>query len=225
MAAKLEEPSEDNGKASDEVARYIRKHPSVKDCLRRGLLNLSATARVITEQPSAKIKHDRAAIVMALRRLRMRVAARSNEDALMRVVRSARLSTESGLGAIIFDRAKVDRELRGFQQRAQSKKETFDVVELANVTVIFCGAEEVARIKRELNAAVIKSHVGLSRVQLHFGPQIETTVGVTSFVYAILAERGINIVEEVSCWDKIVMMVRESELSKTIDALQGQQIK
>ncbi len=227
MAKKLEEFSEARGKASDEVVRYIRKHPSVKDCLKRGLLNLSAVARVITEESSTKFKHERAAVVMALRRLRRRVSERSNEDSLMRVIRSARLSTESGLGAIILDRTSLDRiifnrGIRNYQQRAQTKNKTFDLIELANVAVVFCAEDDVVQMKREFPAAVIKSHTALSMVQLHFGPQIETTVGVTSYVYATLAEHGINIVEEVSCWDKIVMMVREVDLSRTIEALQGQ---
>jgi|GEM_PF-1599788 len=214
--------------ASEEALRYIRRHPSARDCLQSGLLNLSATARIIINQSAAKPALARAAVVMALRRLKPRVAGVSNQAALLKLVTSARLATESGIAVIIFTRAKLvateARRLRSFQQKYLTQSAhgiIFDIAELPDASVLFCSASLAAEVRHEFFSSIIISHLGMARVVLEFGPKIESTAGVVAYIYALLAERGINIVEEISCWNKIILFVRENDLSPTIEALQS----
>lgn len=212
------------------VQRFVKRHPSVRDCLKRNLLNLSATARAIGlevlnvggERSKAASKPravNRPALVMALRRLRMRLGEGTNERALMSVVKSAKLSVSSGLGVAIFDSAQVSSDLRAYLSKERERRGVTDQIEISDVLVVFCQDEVATHLKRSFPRGLLRSHLGLARVELLFGPQIETTSGVVAYIYSLLAERGINVLEEVSCWNKVVVLVKTSDLSAAVAAL------
>jgi hypothetical protein len=216
--------------AAAAVQRFVKRHPSVRDCLKRNLLNLSATARAIgLEILSASGERskvlskprtiNRAALVMALRRLRARLGEGTNERALMSVVQGAKLSVSTGLGVAIFARSQVTGDLRAYLSKERERGGVSDQIEISDVLVVFGQDEVVLHLKRSSSRGLLRSHLGLARVELLFGPQIETTSGVVAFIYSLLAERGINVLEEVSCWNKVVVLVRMSDLSAAVAAL------
>jgi aspartokinase len=52
-----------------------------------------------------------------------------------------------------------------------------------------------------------------------FDERLETTPGVVSFIYGLLAEHGINVVEEMSCWTELMLVVAEEDAARTIRLL------
>ena len=44
-----------------------------------------------------------------------------------------------------------------------------------------------------------------------FSKNIETTPGVISHIYTLLGANGINILEEMSCWTDVMLIVSEKD--------------
>ena len=49
--------------------------------------------------------------------------------------------------------------------------------------------------------------------------QIETTSGVISYLYSLLGENNINILETLSCWTDTIFLVEEKDLSRVMEFL------
>ena len=75
------------------VRDYIDAHPSIKDCMRMGIINLSALARQIMQDEG--IKSEEAALI-ACRRYELDPRQKINEDAILRVLRRSKLEIFSG---------------------------------------------------------------------------------------------------------------------------------
>jgi aspartokinase len=64
-----------------------------------------------------------------------------------------------------------------------------------------------------------KISTGLALVSLLFDKRLETTSGVVAHVYGLLAERGVNVLEEMSCWTELLMVIEERDLASTLECL------
>src|SRR3990170_2482545 len=70
------------------VRDYIDMHPSIKDGMRMGIINLSALARKIMDEKGLKSEE---AALMACRRYELDPKSRINEDAILKVLRRSKL--------------------------------------------------------------------------------------------------------------------------------------
>ena len=50
-------------------------------------------------------------------------------------------------------------------------------------------------------------------------PKIETTSGVVNYIYGLLADKGVNVLEEMSCWTDLMIILEEKDLSKAMAVL------
>src|SRR5205823_10449029 len=67
---------------------YIDTHPSIKDGMRMGIINLSALARKIMEEKGLKSEE---AALMACRRYELDPKSKINEEAILKVLRKSKL--------------------------------------------------------------------------------------------------------------------------------------
>ena len=52
--------------------------------------------------------------------------------------------------------------------------------------------------------------------------EIEETPGVFSYVASLLSDRGINVLEAMSCWSETLFVVSEKDIAKVLEALRFQ---
>lgn len=197
--------------------KYIAEHPSIKECLKRGLINYSALAREVCESHRIK-KFD--AVVVACRRYFTRIKQQHSQDKkVLALIRSARVQLQNKMMIVIIDKPRDFERLYLVQKGIKRGRGDFQMIEGADVVTIISNAEYAERIRDEFRTRIKRLSQDLAQITMVFSEKIETTSGVVSFIYGLLAENDINVREEMSCWTDLIMVLEESDAARAMRVL------
>ena len=76
-----------------------------------------------------------------------------------------------------------------------------------------------SKLQEDFKASLLSLDNGLVQISMLFDEDIVTTSGVVAYVYSLLAEKGINIREEMSSWTDIMIIIDEMDLAETMNIL------
>ncbi len=206
----------------DNVARltkqYVSDHPSVKDCLRKGLLNYSALARAICREHKLR-QFD--AVLIACRRYYQQVKHQQlQEQKIRQLLRGARIQLKNKVAVVIIDKHPREYErIFLLQKQARGKRVPFMLVEGGEALVIITTHDHLESVLNACEGSVLRVTKNVVQVHMLFHERIETTPGVVSFVYGLLAENSINVLEEMSCWTDLMFIVSEDDAAKVLKLL------
>ncbi|HMO18948.1 MAG TPA: hypothetical protein PKA63_12865 [Oligoflexia bacterium] len=197
--------------------KYIREHPSVQDCLERGLINYSALAREICE--AAKINSFDAVLVACRRYYQKKRAHTSREQRIITLMKKAKVRVRNKIAVATIEKNRgLDKALE-IQNQIKKEKGDFNLIEGEDAFTIITNVEYLPLIKKAFSTGVIKSSAGLAQITMIFGETLEMTPGVLSFIYRIFSEYDINIREEMSCWKDVMVVVDEKDVARVINML------
>ena len=200
------------------VREYIDTHPSIKDGMRMGIINLSALARRIMDEKG--IKSEEAAL-MACRRYELDPKSRINEEAILKVLRRSKLEIRTKVVAMTVRPSwhmyskleKVMSTLRGRDQNVHVIQGT------AGVTIIMDGsvAKEVESILGE--DEVLKEEKDLVELIVNSPDVIEDVPGILAFLSSSLSSKGINFREVISCYKDTMFVIEQKDMMAAFDTL------
>jgi hypothetical protein len=205
-------------RVSEQVARYISQNPTIRAALNRGIVNYSALAREICGELNIP---NFAAVVAALQRRSQRIDRRTKtaRNDVVRLLQRANLTIRSRLAVGVIDKPKAFTALHDLQSRVHDARGHFQYIEGSDAVVVILNREHVPALETRFRGRVLSLREDLAQIHLRFDSKIETTVGVGAFVYGLLADRDINILEEFSCWTDMMLMVNERDLPATLNVL------
>ena len=199
---------------------YIRNHPSIADCLERGLINYSALAREIDTDQGVESTD---AVIVACRRY---VAQKRSKGQQQREKRIKTLLSRSKIqvreNMAVLSIKKTPKTWESLPLLAKEvKRENGDlyVVEGEDVFTIVISSEVIPAAKSIFDRRVLSVTREVAQLSLVFGEQIKTVSGVVASVYRLLASNDINIREEWSCWTDLVVIIDEADVEKALEAL------
>lgn len=197
--------------------RYIREHPSVADCIERGLINYSALAREIAKAHEVEA-HD--AIVVACRRYyERRKPSPRHEDRIKDLIKRAKIRLRTKIAVVIADKSVNFEKALALQKLIKRDRGDFNLIEGEEVLTIITNEEYIGEVRENLGARVRRVTRGVVQITMLFDQRIETTPGVLSYLYRLFAEGGINIREEMSCWTDVMIVVDEADAARTMQLL------
>ena len=109
--------------------------------------------------------------------------------------------------------------LLDIEKEAKKILETFHIIEGATAITVITSNELAKKVKQVFRNKIIKENTNLVEVILKSPKQIETTAGIVSYIYSLLGENGINIIETLSCWTDTIFLVEEKDLSRIMEFL------
>ena len=196
---------------------YIREHPSVADCLDRGLINYSALAREICGTLNVEAFD---AVLIACRRYHARHKQQSaHERSVTTLIKNAKVRVRNKIAVAIIDKEKMLEKALGVQKLVRKERGDFNLIEGEDVFVIVTNVEYLPVMRDVFGSAVIKVAKELVQITMVFNEKIETTSGVVSHIYRLFAENDINIREEMSCWTDVMVIIDEKDLAKAMQVL------
>lgn len=207
------------------VLRYIRTRPWLKEALRQRVVTYSRVARMIMKDVSTKEAKAAAltlpALTIALQRYAQRLHRRQSGDADLpaHLLAKAKLQVRNRMAVCVIERPRDLDSLHALQKKVRSERGDFLLIERDHAVVVILNQDYVSVLNHQYRGRVLSTEVDLAQVLLVFDKRIETTPGVVAFVYGLLAERGINVREEVSCWTDLMVMIEERSLPQTLEAL------
>ncbi|MBN1157492.1 ACT domain-containing protein [Candidatus Woesearchaeota archaeon] len=197
---------------------YIRKRPSLKDCLAKGLINYSALSRLIKSELKDK-KVTKAAILIAARRFRDELGSEEfTEEQIMELLKNAEIEIKNKVFAMVVDKSLNERILE-LEREIKSENGLFYLIEGSSTITIISSERYFSRIKSLLRRNLISSSQNLVMIIVKSSPQIEKLSGVVSFIYSLFADQGINLVETMSCWTDTMVVIEEKDLPLAMQIL------
>lgn len=199
---------------------YIRSHPSIADCLQRGLINYSALAREIdTDQGVDSMD----AVIVACRRYVARKRSKGQQQKERRIrnlLSRAKIQVRQSMAVLTIKKTpKTWESLSSLAKEVKRENGDLYVVEGEEVFTVVISSDLISTARSIFERRIISVVKGVAQLSLVFGEQIKTVSGVVAAVYRLLASNDINIREEWSCWTDLVVIVDESDVDKALELL------
>ncbi|HLD87405.1 MAG TPA: hypothetical protein VJB12_05055 [Candidatus Nanoarchaeia archaeon] len=203
-----------------QTQKYIQEHPSIKDCLKRGLVNYSALSREIAKEYSLDLKKDFDALLIAARRFRAKVKfEKSSQDKILSVLKQSRIEIKNRIVAYVLEKNTPDRVLLDLEHKVKKANETFHLIEGASAITLITVGDFSKDIKGPLKPYILRENLDLVEVVLKSPKEIETTSGIIAHLYSLLGENDVNILETMSCWTDTLFVIHEKDLTKAMELL------
>lgn len=202
---------------SRKVESYIRRTPSIAECLRRGLINHSALAKAICEElKEARVEAAKMAIGRFSRRT---ISSGSNEKKIERQLRKARLTIRGNMSLIILSAPQSLERLASLSKELDARDNEVTIVHGTRRVTLILGSEHRETARRIFGRSIHKVIPGLAKVQLLLDEDAMFTSGFSAFVLSQVASHGINVIEELTCAGEHLLLVKEEDLPGILGAL------
>lgn len=190
---------------AEQTTDYIKEHPHIKSCLKKGLINYSALARLISKELNIDKKTSKEAILIAARRFQQKIKKEFGYDRdIKKLLSTSEIEVKNKINVYVVDKnVKVDAiTLEGSE----------------NNTVIVSDKNKCL-IEKKFKNSIIKKHTDLVLIIIKSSKDIESIPGVVAYITSLFSENGVNIVEFLSCWTDTLFVIEAKDLHKAIEFL------
>jgi len=198
---------------------YIAEHPSVKDCLKKGLINYSSLTRQICKDLDLD-KKNFDAVLIACRRYYRKIGKETVlENKIIKILKDSKLEVKTKIVVVLIEKDVYYGHLIELQKEVKKKAELFHIIEGSNTITVITSYEFLDVVKKLFKNKIIKITENLAEVTLKSSEDLENTPGVVAYLSSLLAENGINIVETMSTWTDTLFVIAEKDISKVMELL------
>ncbi|MBW2980030.1 ACT domain-containing protein [Candidatus Woesearchaeota archaeon] len=200
--------------------QYISEHPSIKDSLKKGLINYSKLTRQIADDLDIDLKKNFDAILIACRRYYRKVRKEKVlEEDILALLRKSKVEVKNKIIAVVVEKIAYVEGLLEIEKEARKKGDIFHIIEGTSAITIIAAEEYSDKIKKLFKNKVIQTNEKLVEITLKSPKEIETTAGVVPYLYSLFGEHGINIVETLSCWTDTIFVIEEKDIAEVMKIL------
>jgi len=200
--------------------QYISEHPSVKDCLKNGLINYSSLSRKIADELKINPKRNFDAILIACRRFKRKLKQEEGfEENILKILKRSKVEIKNKVIAIVLEKDIYFGHLLNIEKEIKRQKEIFRVIESASGITVIASEDFLDLIKRYFRNKIILENKGLAEITVKSPNEIETTPGTYAYMVSLFGDNGINIVETLSCWTDTIFLIKEEDVGKAMGLL------
>ena len=199
---------------------FISEHPSVKDCLKNGLINYSSLSRKIAFDLKLGPKKNFDAILIACRRFKIKLKKEEAFEAqILKVLKESKVEIKNKIIAVVLEKDIFFGNLLNLQKEIKRNNEIFRIIEGLTAITIITSEEFLDAIKKKFKNKIIIENKNLAEITIKSPKEIETTPGIYAYVCSLFGENDINIVETLSCWTDTIFLVKENDVGKAMGLL------
>jgi len=200
--------------------KYISEHPSIKDCLKGGVINYSKLSRKIAKELDIEKKSSMEAILIACRRYEAKITnEKILEDKILDVLRKSELEIKNKIIVCIIEKTRYHNKILEIEKKVQKKADTFYAIEGSKVFTIVTSEKYLEYLESIFEKGILKKTTSLAMITIKSPRELETTPGVNAFVYSKFREHGINIIEQMSCWTDTIIVISEEHIATVMKFL------
>ena len=203
---------------ASQVREYIANHPSVSDALKMEIVNYSALARKICKELGIRREE---AVLAACRRYPVEKLRGYSEDAIRRMLKKSQVQTRTKVATItVVEGVDVLQRLGDVVEELLDENKVCRLLQVSRGTVIIVDDTSVSRVTKKLRPEhIISVARGLVEIAVTSPETIEKTPGLLAFLSGALASRGINIVEEMSCYTDTIFILDRKDMTRAMEVL------
>ena len=199
---------------------YILEHPSIKDCLKNGLINYSSLSRRIISDLNLSPKKNFDAVLIACRRLKRKLKKEEIfEDKLLAILKKSSIEIKNRIIAVVLERDIFFDNLISLEKEIRKRKEIFRIIESISAITIITTEYFLDLIKKYFKNKIILENRNLAEITIKSPKEIEIIPGTYSYLCNLFGENNINIVETLSCYTDTIFLVNEEDVGKVMGLL------
>ena len=204
---------------AERTRAYIDAHPSIKDCIAKGLINYSSLARMIMKDMNVD---NEEAVMIACRRYAGRLNTTSDHElSILKILKDSRLEMRTKTCIVT---AKNDwtvlHKMDSLFKDLWNENSIMQVVQSASAVTIIADSMLKDRIVDTVGRFnIIKIRENLVEIAVKSPEKIVDTSGVIAFLITNLSDAGINIEETVSCHTDTIFIVGEKDMINAYSVL------
>ncbi|MBR2255152.1 MAG: ACT domain-containing protein [Candidatus Methanomethylophilaceae archaeon] len=198
---------------------YIDSHPSIKDCIAKGLINYSSLARMIMKDVGLT---NEEAVMIACRRYASKLSVTTDHEiSILRILKDSRLEMRTKTCIVT---AKNDftvlHKMDNLFKDLFNQNSIMQCVQSASAVTIIADRMLKDRIIDTVGRFnLIKVRENLVEISVKSPEMIVDTSGVIAYLISNLSDAGINIEETISCHTDTIFIVSEDEMINAYSAL------
>jgi len=197
---------------AEKTRSYIDAHPSIKDCVSKGLVSYSSLARLIMKD--LKIDNEEA-LMIACRRYADKLSSTSDhEKDVLKILKDSRLEMRTKICIVTAKNEwTVLHKMDNLFKDHWNENSIMQVVQSASAVTIIADRSLKDRIMDTVGRFnVIKIRESLVEIAVKSPERIVDTSGVIAYLITNLSDAGINIEETVSCHTDTIFIVKEVDM-------------
>ena len=200
--------------------KYLAEHPSIKDCLKYGIINYSKLSRKIASELNLEKKTSIEAILIACRRYELKLKDKHTlEGKILEILKKSELEIKNRIIVVIVDKKIYKDHLFEIEKKIRISADTFYAIEGTKVFTIISSEKYLSEFQTIFERNIKKITKNLAMITIKSPRDLEDTPGVISYVSSIFSEQGINIVETMSCWTDTIYIIAEEDISMVMTVL------
>ncbi len=198
---------------------YIDAHPSVKDCVSKGLVNYSSLARAIMKELDLD---NEEAVMIACRRYTSKMGVSTDHEiSILNILKDSRLEMRTKTCIVT---AKNDwsvlHKMDNLFKDLWNEDSIMQIVQSASAVTIIADKMLKERIIDTVGRFnILKIRENLVEITVKSPEKIVETSGVIAYLITNLSDAGINIEETVSCHTDTVFIVGEYDMINAYSVL------
>ncbi len=209
---------------SDALTEIIKSYPLIEEGLSRGIINYSAFAREIKPQIEKRLYKSvkEGAIVMALKRISENLAKNRSKKA--RPVNLTDLTVRSNLCELTFQNSDTLPDKTGtlFSKISNEKDILCTLSEGVRETTFIISSEIASKTKEIFKEETLIAQINnLSSISIRLPKEIVYIPGVYYQILKILAWENINIIEVLSTYTELTVIVESKDVDLAFSALKN----
>jgi len=213
----MDEPKEKLSTA-ELTRKYIDRHPSIRDCISKDLVNYSSLSRLVMKELGVK---NEEAVLAASRRYAMKLAKTDFEGDILRVFEESRLELKTRICIVVAKNEwTVLKNLEDVVRQLLADKSTMQVLQSANAITVISEDKHLPRIRQAIGEdQIVSVKENLAEITVKSPARIEDTPGAFAYVMTMLSGQGINLVEALSCYTDTIFIVSREDMMPAFNIL------
>ena len=205
---------------TERTKNYLKEHPSIKDCLKMGVINYSKLARRIGKELTLDKKTSMEAILVACRRYAEELKREEIfEEKILGILRKSELEIKNKIVVIIIDKQIHKDSLMALERTIRKSGDACYFIEGVNAYTLIFAEKFLESLEPQYKKYIIKKTNRLALITLRSPSTLENTPGVMGHLFTTLADHGINIVETMSCWTDTMFVIAEEDVGRAMESL------
>jgi|TARA_B100001964_G_scaffold244993_1_gene329259 predicted regulator of amino acid metabolism with ACT domain len=199
---------------------YIAEHPSIKDCLKKGMINYSSLTRQICKDQDLDLKKNFDAVLIACRRYYRKVGKEAVlENKIIKILKDSKLEVKNKIVVFLVEKNIYYGHLIELQKEIKKKSELFHIIEGSSTITVITSHEFLDVVKKLFKNKIMKVTENLAEITLKSSEDMENTPGIIAYLSTLLADNGINITETMSTWTDTLFVIDEKDIAKVMELL------
>jgi hypothetical protein len=200
--------------------KYLAGHPSIKDCLREGIINYSKLSRKIAKEIDIEKKTSMEAILIATRRYEDKIKKEKvRQEKIIQILKESELEIKNKIIVTIIQKNIFPESLLKIEKKIKKQDDSVYAIEGTKTYTLITSEKYLDEIKNKFKNKIINLSIDQAMIIMKNPRGVEETTGFVAYIYSLFGEHGVNILETLSCWTDTIFIISESDIPRVMKFL------